>query len=60
MAAVYPLSVVKSTKNVDNVSPYALLLNTLVILAKHEAWIDAIVKNSKATEKNLGIKHFEN
>ena len=48
------------TQNVDNVSPYALLLNSLVILAKHEAWIDVIVKNSKATEKIQGIKHFQN
>ena len=54
------------TVNVDNVNSFTFLLRTLIIPAKHEAWIDVIVKNENAevTKKSQGLveglKDFEN
>ena len=54
------------TQNVNNVNSFTLLLETLIIPARHEAWIDVIVKNENAevTKKSQGLveglKDFEN
>ena len=54
------------TENVNNVNSFTLLLETLKILARQEAWIDVIVKNENAeeTKKSQGLvegfKDFEN
>ena len=54
------------TQNVNNVNSFTLLLETLIIPPKHEAWIDEMVKNGNAelTKKSQGpverLKDFEN
>ena len=54
------------TQNVNNVNSFTLLLETLIIPARHEAWIDVIVKNENAevTKKSQdlveGLKDFGN
>ena len=52
-------------QNVNNVKSFALLLEMLIIPARHEAWIDVIAKNENAevTKKSQGLveglKDFE-
>ena len=54
------------TQNVNNVNSFTLLLETLIIPARHKTWIDVIVKNENAevTKKSQylveGLKDFEN
>ena len=54
------------TQNVKNVNSFTLLLETLIIPARHEAWIEVIVKNENAevTKESQGLvegpKDFEN
>ena len=45
------------TQNVNNVNSFTLLLETLIIQARHEAWIDVIAKNENAevTKKSQGL-----
>ena len=44
------------TQNVNNVNSFTPLLETLIIPARHEAWIDVIVKNEngEVTKKSQG------
>ena len=59
-------SIPLNTQNVNNVNSFTLLLELLIIPARHEAWIDVIVKNENAevTKKSQGLveglKDFEN
>ena len=54
------------TQNVSNVSSFTLLLETFIIPARHEAWIDVNVKkeNAEVIKKSPGLveglKDFKN